>query len=111
MFYLQPLVLTVRGLNPGGGDIFRIRPDRPWGPPSLLYNGHRVSFPKVKRLGRGVNHPLPSSAEVKERVELYRYSPSEPLVLEINEMHSGQQGSEEQNFSYTSVLGSFSPLG
>jgi hypothetical protein len=35
----------------------------------------RVSFPRVKRPGRGVNHPRPSSAEVKERVELYFYSP------------------------------------
>jgi hypothetical protein len=25
--------------NPGGGEIFRTRPDRPQGPPSLLYNG------------------------------------------------------------------------
>ena len=30
-----------------------------------------VSFPGVKRPGRGVNHPPTSSAEVKERVELY----------------------------------------
>jgi hypothetical protein len=30
------------------------------------------SFPGVKRPGRGVYHPLPSSAEVKLRVELYR---------------------------------------
>jgi hypothetical protein len=30
----------------------------------------------VKRPGRGVDHPLPSSAEVKERVELYLYFPS-----------------------------------
>jgi len=27
------------------------------------------SFPGVKRLERGVDHPLPSSVEVKERVE------------------------------------------
>jgi len=33
------------------------------------------SFSGVKRPGRGVDHPLPSSAEVKERVELYLYSP------------------------------------
>ena len=25
-----------------GGEIFRTRPDRPWGPPSLLYNAYRV---------------------------------------------------------------------
>ena len=36
------------------------------------------SFPGVKRLGRGVDHPPPSNAEVKERVELYIYSPSGP---------------------------------
>ena len=36
------------------------------------------SFAGVKRPGRGVDHPLPSSAEVEERVELYLYSPSGP---------------------------------
>jgi len=36
------------------------------------------SFPGVKRPGRGVYHPPPSSAVVKERVELYLYSPSGP---------------------------------
>jgi len=34
------------------------------------------SFPLVKWPGRGVDHPPTSSAEVKERVELYLYSPS-----------------------------------
>jgi len=29
--------------NPGGGEIFRTRPGRPRGPPSLLYNGYPVS--------------------------------------------------------------------
>ena len=32
----------------------------------------------AKRPGRGVDHPHPSSDEVKERVELYLYSPSGP---------------------------------
>jgi hypothetical protein len=36
--------------NPGGGKIFRTRPDRPWGPPSLLYNGYGV-FPGGKAAG------------------------------------------------------------
>jgi hypothetical protein len=35
-------------------------------------------FLGVKRPGCGVDHPPPSSAEVKERVELYLYSPSGP---------------------------------
>jgi len=34
----------------GSGEIFRTRPDRPWGPPSPLYNGYRV-FPKGKAAG------------------------------------------------------------
>ena len=34
------------------------------------------SFPGVKRPGRGVDHPPPSSAEVEGRVELYLCSPS-----------------------------------
>ena len=46
-------------------EILRTRPDRTWGPPSPMYNGYRVSLPRVKRLGRGVDHPPPSSAEVK----------------------------------------------
>ena len=36
------------------------------------------SFPGVKRPGRGVGHPPPSSADVKERIELYLYSTSGP---------------------------------
>jgi hypothetical protein len=36
------------------------------------------SFPGVKRPRRGVDHPPPSSAEVKERVQLYLCSPSGP---------------------------------
>jgi hypothetical protein len=35
---------TVRGSNPGGGEIFRTRPGRPWGLPSLFCNGYQV-FP------------------------------------------------------------------
>jgi hypothetical protein len=68
----------IRGSKPVGSEISRTSPDQPWGPPSLLYNGYRVPFPRVKREGRGVNHPLPSNTDVKERVELYLYSPSAP---------------------------------
>ena len=51
----------------GGGEIFCSSPDRSWGPPNLTYNGYRIHFPGVKR-------PLSSSAEDKERIELYLYS-------------------------------------
>ena len=69
---------TARGSNPGGGEIFRTRPDRPWGPPSLLYNGYRV-FPGGKAAGAWCWSPTPSRAEIKERVELNIYLPFGPL--------------------------------
>ena len=43
--------------NPGEDEIFRTRPERPWGPPSRPYNGYRVPFMGVKRQGLGANHP------------------------------------------------------
>jgi hypothetical protein len=49
---------TVRGSNPCGGEIFRTCPDRPWGPPSLLYNGYRV-FPGGKSAGACCWPPIP----------------------------------------------------
>ena len=69
---------TVRGSNPSGGEIFRTRPDRPWDPPSLLYNGHRVSFPGVKRPGRGVDYPPHPAPRLKEE---YSYASTPPLGL------------------------------
>ena len=52
----------VRVSEPGRGEIFRTRTDRPWNPSP----GPR----------RGVDHWSLSSAEVEERVELYPYSTS-----------------------------------
>jgi len=66
---------TVRGLNSGGGEIFCTCPDRPWGPPSLLYSGYQI-FPGGKeRPGRDTDPSPPSSAVGHDRVELYLYSP------------------------------------
>ena len=67
------------GIGSRWGEIFRTRPDVPWDPPSLLYIEYRVSFPGVKRLG-WFDHPPKSSAEVKERVELYLC----PLLLGVH---------------------------
>ena len=54
------------GSNPSGGEIFRTCPDRPWGPPSLRYNGYWV-FPGGKeRPGRAADLSPHSSAVVRK---------------------------------------------
>ena len=44
------LGLDSPGIESRWGEIFRTRPDRPWGLPSLLYNGYRV-FTEGKAAG------------------------------------------------------------
>ena len=69
------------GIESRRGKIFCTCSDRPWGPPSLLYNGYRV-FPGGKeRLGRDTDPSPPSNAVGHERVELYLYSPYGPYGL------------------------------
>jgi hypothetical protein len=58
--------LEVHGPNPGEGKILRTRPDRPWGLPSLLYNGYRVSFPGVQWPRRDVEHPQHLAPRLKK---------------------------------------------
>jgi hypothetical protein len=70
-----------------GGEIFRICPDQPWGPPTLLYNGYRV-FPGGKeRPGHDTDPSPPFSAVGHERVELYLYSLYGPYGLYRASVH------------------------
>ena len=61
------LQLDGPGIESGRGWIFRIRPEQPRCPSSLLGRG---------LIGQGVALTTPSSAEAKERVQLYLYSQS-----------------------------------
>ena len=59
------------------GTRFSARPDRPWGPPSLLYNGYVPGLSRGKvRPGRAADHSPPSSAAVMEE---YSYTSTQPL--------------------------------
>ena len=58
------------------GTRFSVSPDRPWSPPSPLYNRYRV-FPVGKvQPGRAADHSPPSSAAVMEE---YSYTSTHPL--------------------------------
>jgi hypothetical protein len=58
--------------NLGWGEIFSTRPDRPWGLPSLLYNGYWV-IPG----GKAATHPHLAPRLKKE----YSYTSTPPLGL------------------------------
>ena len=67
------------GSNPGGRRDFPHPSRPPLGPTQPPIQWIPDLFPRgVKRPGRGLDHPPASSAEVKERVELYLYFPYEP---------------------------------
>ena len=55
------------------------------------------SFPRINWPGRGVDHPPPFSSEVKERVKLYLYSTSGPLVACYRVNFTSRQRWNESN--------------
>jgi len=67
--------LFVPGIRSRRGRYFPHPPRLTLDPPSVLYNGYRVSLLGEVRPGRDVDHAPPSSAEVKETVEQYVCSP------------------------------------
>ena len=57
--YLLAKGWAVRGSNPGGGEIFRTRPDGPGAHPAS-YTMDTESLPVLKRPWRGIDHPPPN---------------------------------------------------
>jgi len=74
VFRRQSYGLGSQGLNPDGARLPMPMQTSPGAHPDSYTMGTR-SFPGVKHLGHGINHPPPHNAEVKEREELYLYSP------------------------------------
>jgi len=61
---------TVRGLNPDGAR-FSAPVETGTGANPSSYTMSTASFTGIKRPERGVDHPPPTIAEFKERIELY----------------------------------------
>ena len=55
------------GSNPGGGENFRTRLDRLWGPHSFLYDGYRVCFPGVSLPRHNVDHSPHLAPRIKKK--------------------------------------------
>jgi hypothetical protein len=85
----QPMVdksLPLLSLYTGHAFVFS---DRPWGPPTLGPTHPPVLldlFPGGKAVGAWSWLPTPSGAEVKERLQVYLYSPSGPLCPVLGEL-------------------------
>jgi len=95
-------ITTSYGLvsNPDGGGSFSARTRTgPGAHPAFNTIGTEF-FPEVKQPGRGVNHPPPPSAEVKERGKLHLYSPNMPPWL----FWGGMRNSPQWASSFTRFL-------
>ena len=77
------------GIESRRGEIFRTRPDRPWGQPSLLYNGYRVSLMGggLKWPEHGVEHPPHLAPRLKKEESYTSTSPLSFHVLFLGELN------------------------
>ena len=78
--------LNCPGMKSGGGQIFRTRPDRPWGPSHTMGTG---SFPVVKQPRRDVDHPPHLVPWLKKE---YSYTPAHSLGLHESVKDQGYAG-------------------
>jgi len=84
--YSTSLRLDGTGIEFRWGRHFRVRPDRPGGPISLLCNtSFREVERGVKRKGCGANHPHPYSAKVANGLEPYLLLP--PVHVTFTRTH------------------------
>jgi hypothetical protein len=74
--YREHIIIIIIIIIPGGKFSTLVQTDPEAHPAS--YTMGTMSFPRVERLGRDADHLPPSIAEVKERIEVYLYSPSGP---------------------------------
>jgi hypothetical protein len=66
---------------------FPKRPFRLWSPPIFLFNWYRVSFPGIEWSGCGVDHSLPSSAEVKNEWSHTSHTSADSVCLRSEDMN------------------------
>jgi hypothetical protein len=72
---------------PVGDEIFRTCPDRPWGPPSLLYDEYRV-FSGAKAAGESnVDASPPSSVAVMKEWSYTSTLPTSTVEIDIRGYH------------------------
>ena len=82
MDFCGPLIVSLtklsHDLGPGWGEMFRTRPDRPWGPPKPPVQWVPYFPSGGKAAGAGRSQPTPPRAKVKERAKLHLYSTCRP---------------------------------
>jgi len=76
---------TVHGSNPGMGEIYRTRADRPHGPYCLLYHVYRIFFLELKRPGCDADHSPNLALWLKKE-----WSYTSTYLLDLYDMSLGE---------------------
>jgi hypothetical protein len=95
-YYLSVSVLIIVKL-------FHTCPDWPLGPPILLYDGYQVSFLGLKRLVCGIHRASPCIDEVKERVQIYLFTPLWCVTGRTSPFSWAHHPKKTEDLNYTAV--------